>query len=188
MTSFIISLCYSLVPVILLNKQPDVALEEDKDNAINSSRLLSDLVLILLDSTSDGEICCVTIPVCVICTHLCMNLAHLLSTETFAKILRHHISDIFGYVLVLQSDSENAGIQSACDVAFKHLTGRISEVHIERDGAKQAFVILRRILKLHAVGISVVNQDVHLTPSSFVEGKLSIFVPPSKCSILSLTI
>jgi hypothetical protein len=77
---------------------------------------------------------------------------------------------------VLRSDT-NQEVHVLCDNACSHLTRRISETHIQRDGAKQAFMILRGILKLHAIGISVAGQkQLHLTPTNFIEGKQPSFV------------
>lgn len=95
---------------------------------------------------------------------------HLVWSETFAKVLRHHISDILGFVLVLQ-EVDDSGMKEISNAALKHLTGRVSEAHIQRDGAKQSFMILRRILKLHAIGLSVVGQQVTLTQNQFIEGR-----------------
>ena len=93
--------------------------------------------------------------------------------ETFAKVLRYHISDVFSLVLVL-SEHDDPKIKEIADGALKHLLGRISEAHIQSDGAKQAFMIMRQILKMNAVGVSVVGQKVNLTQSHFLLGMKSV--------------
>eukprot|EP00804_Cyclotella_cryptica_P000562 CCRYP_009970-RE/>CCRYP_009970-RE protein AED:0.07 eAED:0.07 QI:22/1/1/1/1/0.88/9/1092/3640 len=142
--NFIQSFADFLIPIILLTESNETPA---RDDPINTSQYISDFTEILIESTSD---------------------------ESFAKILRHHICDIYSFIFVLRSDT-NHEVHNLCDNAYSHLTRRISETHIQRDGAKQAFMILRRILKMHAIGIPLVGQNqVHLTPTKFIEGIKSV--------------
>ena len=102
-----------------------------------------------------------------------LNLSYTLHLETFAKVLRYHISDIFSFVLVL-SEHDDPKIKQIAGEVTNYLLGRISEAHIQSDGAKQAFMIMRQILKLNAVGISIVGQQVDMTQAHFMAGMKSV--------------
>ena len=67
--------------------------------------------------------------------------------------------------------AENGDATLQCEHAFKFLKRCVSSVHIERMGAKGAFLVLRHILLLHRHGISVVGlNNIELTSSSFIDG------------------
>ena len=90
------------------------------------------------------------------------------SDENVAKVLCDHIGDLYAYVAVL---AENGDATLECENAFKHLKRCVSSAIIERNGAKNAFLILRHILLLHLKGISVVGLgDIELTSDSFLAG------------------
>ena len=172
---------FSLVPTILLIKSDQAS--DDEVDAIDGVQYLSEYVTITKGSTSDGE------DYGVYPQLLIVYIAHLLPlifSETFAKVLRHHISDIFGYHLLL-IEQDKTLIHEISNQAIKHLQGRISDAHIQRDGTKQAFIILRRILKLHALGVSVVGQKVHLTNKHFIEGKCIFSFPSISTTVFDHT-
>ena len=90
------------------------------------------------------------------------------SDENRAKVLRNHISDIYGFVAVL-AENEDATLQ--CQNAFNLLKRCVSSVHIERTGAECASLVLRHILLLHRKGISVVGLGrIELDATSAIEG------------------
>jgi hypothetical protein len=152
---------------MLLTKSDEAS---DDMKAFDASQYLSEYVQLTLEATNDGKSDFST------CIDSADEMAHstsLVCLETYAKVLRHHISEILGFVLVLQ-EVDDVTIQEISDVALKHLTGRVSEAHIRRDGAKQSFMILRRILKLHAIGLSVVGKKVTITQNQFIEGMKSV--------------
>ena len=108
-------------------------------------------------------------------TYQYSNTYLILYVETVAKILRYHIGDTLGIILVLR-ELDNPELQSICDQAYKHLEERTSKHHIELHGAKQASMILRRMLKLHAIGVAIVGQEVQLSQSCFIGGKSALRV------------
>ena len=139
---------FSLIPIILLSASGDAQTHSSGKDHADAMKYITDCALILAGGDSDEDI---------------------------AKILRFHVRDIFGFVFVLQSDTENTAIQDQCHYAVKLLQRCVSESHIQREGAKQAFVVLRRILMLHwrgcNGGIPVVGHgEIKLTPESFIEG------------------
>ena len=67
--------------------------------------------------------------------------------------------------------AENGVATSECEQAFKFLKRCVSSVHIERTGAKGAFLVLRHILLLHRRGISIVGMDnILVSSSTFIKG------------------
>lgn len=134
----------SLIPSILLSASgSDDGPENDLDNErIDATKYLTECVIILTEVDSD---------------------------EHVARVLVSHISDLYAYVAVL---AENEGAaDEECENAFKLLKRCVSEAIIERNGAKTAFLVLRKILLLHRKGISVVGLgSIELIPTSFIEG------------------
>lgn len=131
----------SLIPNILLSASDDGPENGSDIERIDATKYLTECVLILTGVDSD---------------------------ENVAKVLCNHISDLYAFVAVL---AENGDATEECENAFKLLKRCVSSVHIERTGAKGAFLVLRHILLLHRKGISVVGLgNIELTSMSFIEG------------------
>jgi hypothetical protein len=141
LTSFVGSVAQFLIPNILLSSSNCDSLSDSNNQSINSMKYLTECVLILTGLDND---------------------------ETVAKVLRNHISDLYGYVAVLAEEGEAA---SPCENAVKLLKRCVSSVHIERTGAKCSFLVLRHILLLHRTGMSVVGlSNIELTSKSYIDG------------------
>jgi hypothetical protein len=141
LTSFVGSVAQFLIPNILLSSSNCDSLSDSNNQSIKSMKYLTECVLILTGLDND---------------------------ETVAKVLRNHISDLYGYVAVLAEEGEAA---SPCENAFKLLKRCVSSVHIERTGAKCRFLVLRHILLLHRTGMSVVGlSNIELTSKSYIDG------------------
>lgn len=168
--------CSSLVPIVLLSagSESDSTAEEERFGA---KQYLDEVTVIVQDAASDEAVAKVLryVP--------CFEPQRLLSFASAFHWLTqcwlytplypnsHHICDIFGYVFSLQSDAYNTDVQDSCDEAVKLLQRCISDGHIQREGARQSHLVLRRILKLYSLGISVVGVgEVDLTPKAFIEG------------------
>jgi len=131
----------SLIPNILLSASDEDPVNGSDNERIDTTKYLNECVLILKRLDRDGDV---------------------------AKVLCNHICDLYGFVAVL---AENGDATEECENAFKLLKRCVSSVHIERTGAKGAFLVLRHILLLHRKGISVVGLDkIELSSASFIEG------------------
>ncbi|KAL7471935.1 hypothetical protein ACHAXS_012259 [Conticribra weissflogii] len=133
-----------LIPVILVSSPSDDRSNTNGDKHFETTTYVREYVLTLTEGESDEQI---------------------------AKILRFHIRDIFGLLFILQGDHDNSAMQDACHNASQYLRRCISDAHIEREGAKQAFLVLRRILMLHCKTFSIAwHGEMSLDPRLFIDG------------------